>query len=79
MFRSIAIVFVWAVLAPPALAQGAGIGPDNGADLQSMSAASAAAAKGHARTVMSGHGGMSHATMERIKREHRQAPSNSPN
>ena len=77
MFKSIAIA--WCLLAPPALAQGAGMGPDNGADPQSMSAASIAAAKGHKRTIMSGHSGMSHATMERIKRERQQAPSNPPN
>ena len=61
------------ILAPAALAQGSGMGPDNGADPQSMSAASLAAAHGHHRTVMSGHQGMSHARAERNQAAHRAA------
>lgn len=53
------------LLAPAAFAQGSGMGPDNGADPQSMSAASNASRQKHHRTVMSGHEGMSHTEMLR--------------
>ena len=40
--------------APAAMAQGSGVGADNGADLQSKPAASRAAHAGHHRTISSG-------------------------
>jgi hypothetical protein len=80
MFRPVATTLCLCLAGlSPALAQGSGVGPDNGADPQSMSAASAAAAQHQARPVMSGNQGMSHATARRIERHHRKVQSHRPN